>query len=179
MLGVWADDRYHRIRRRAEHRGDRRRDEGQTAEPGAFTLTNVFFIRGRVSLPVVYQAEGGWNCHPPGFGRGDRILALQWGDSVTYLGDFSGAAWRIDAVGNVLPSSDRTITINGRVPATVADILGHFGIATPDAATARPPDAWQTAIGLSLILSAAGLALRRRVSGQKGESGASQHAPAA
>jgi hypothetical protein len=114
---------------------------------------------------VLYHSEDGWDCHSPNFSRGDRILALQWGENLRYLGDFSGASWRIDEAGNVLHGRNATITIDGKTPATVAEILSDFHIATPDAATAPPPNNTPTAVGWLFLLAAVGLVIyneRRR-----------------
>jgi hypothetical protein len=128
-----------------------------------FTLTDVVFARGKLPRPVRYASEDGWQCHAPNFNRGDRILTLRWGDPVTYLGDFSGATWRIDEAGTVLPGLYWTTRIDGKVPATVTEILSHFDIATPDAATAPPPKpgpTLPTLIGLTLVAVAAALGRR-------------------
>jgi hypothetical protein len=139
-----------------------RATHGGPPSDAAFTLTDVIFIRGHVPRPVVYHAEDGWECHAPNFSRGDRILTLRWGEFTTYLGDFSGATWRIDEAGNVLPGRLGTVTINGKTPTTVTEILSHYGIATPDAAAAPPRDSRiPTTVGWLMVAVAAGLALSR------------------
>jgi hypothetical protein len=127
-----------------------------------FVLTDVIVIRGTVDRPVKYGPGDFWDCHSPEFSRGDRILALQWGDRLTKLSDFSGAAWRIDDAGNVLPGLHSTIRIAGKTPATVAEILSYFHIAIPDAATRPPSTEWATAVGLLLLIAAAGLVLYKQ-----------------
>jgi hypothetical protein len=127
-----------------------------------FTLTDVTVIRGAPPRPVRYGPADGWNCHPPNFKRGDRILILYWPRDVygDELEDLGSAVWRIDDAGHVLAGEDWTFKIEGKQPTTVAEILSDFRIQTPDSAM-RPPRAVPrvTQVGVALLVVAVAMGM--------------------
>jgi hypothetical protein len=123
-----------------------------------FTFADVLPLRGAYPSPFTLGPADGWDCHGADFRRGDRVLILSWA-RLPNVG--LPLVWRVGPAGEILNGVGFTPRLDGHEPATLAEILNHFGIEVPDAAMAGPRNDSSTPIGFALLAVASGLAVIR------------------